>query len=343
MFEGLRKPMELIIIVVTLLSYGCPVQAIVQAFGLDERTVAEWRDRAGVQCQKVHQALIEQGQLDLMHVQADEIRVKGRKMIGWMALAMMVSTRLWLGGVVQMSRNRSLADRLITQVRHCASGLRPLLVLTDGWSAYPGSIRRAFREKVKRTLGVGRACLQVWPDLHIGTVIKRTENKRVVEITRRMAHGMLAQAEQLLERSGGGSVLNTAFIERLNGTFRERLASLTRKCRHASSRLQALHTGMYLIGCTYNFCIVHQELSKAKHWGTACTPAMASGLTDHVWSVGELVCYKVAPPPWIEPKRRGRPKKQEEQTVRATKRQRLRPHARPLLRLRKGVFCSTTG
>ena len=46
MFEGLRKPVDLIVIVVTLLSYGCPVQAIVHAFGLDERTVADWRDRA---------------------------------------------------------------------------------------------------------------------------------------------------------------------------------------------------------------------------------------------------------------------------------------------------------
>src|SRR5258706_10474485 len=57
MFEGLRKPSELIIIVVTLLAFGCPVQAIVQAFGLDERTVASWRDRAGKQCQRVHQAI----------------------------------------------------------------------------------------------------------------------------------------------------------------------------------------------------------------------------------------------------------------------------------------------
>jgi len=66
MFSGLRKPMELIVIVVTLLSYGCPVQAIVQAFGLDERTVASWRDRAGAQCKQVHQALIETGKLDLV-------------------------------------------------------------------------------------------------------------------------------------------------------------------------------------------------------------------------------------------------------------------------------------
>src|SRR2546421_2796000 len=96
MFEGLRKPQTLIVIVVTRLSYGCPIQAIVQAFGLDERTVASWRDRAGQQCQRVHQAVVEQGCLDLVHVQADEIRVKARGMVAWMGLAIMVSTRLWL-------------------------------------------------------------------------------------------------------------------------------------------------------------------------------------------------------------------------------------------------------
>ena len=48
MFEGLRKPVDLIVIVVTLLTYGCPIQAIVHASDLDERTVADWRDRAGV-------------------------------------------------------------------------------------------------------------------------------------------------------------------------------------------------------------------------------------------------------------------------------------------------------
>ena len=117
MFEGLRKPKTLIVIVVTLLSYGCPIQAIVQAFGLDERTVASWRDRAGKHCQQIHEALVQQGQLDLLHVQADEIRVKGHKMIAWMGLALMVPTRLWLGGVVSLTRDRSLADRLLSQVR----------------------------------------------------------------------------------------------------------------------------------------------------------------------------------------------------------------------------------
>jgi hypothetical protein len=330
MFEGLRKPMEVVVIVVTLLSYGCPVQAIVHAFGLDERTVASWRDRAGAQCEQVHHALIETGKLDLVHVQADEIRVKGRNMIAWMGLAMMVSTRLWLAGTVSVTRDKGLADALLHQVRRSAQRLRPLLVLTDGWAAYPGSIRRAIRSKVKTLAGVGRASLEVWPQLYIGTVIKRTEKKRVVEITRQMAHGLLEQAEQLLQVSGGGSVLNTAFIERLNGTFRERLASLTRKSRHAASRLQALHTGMYLIGCTYNFCCAHQELSKAHHWGRACTPAMASGLTDHVWSIGELLRYKVAPSPWVDPKRRGRPRKATGLDPIVPKRPRGRPRKHPL-------------
>jgi len=343
MFEGLRKPMELITIVVARLAYCCPVQAIVHAFGLDERTVAQWRDRAGQHCQRVHEAMVEQGQLDLVHVQADEIRVKGRKMIAWMGLAMMVSTRLWLAGRVRMSRDKRLADALLEQVRRAAQILHPLLVLTDGWSAYPASIRRAFREKVKETARRGRARLCIWPELHIGTVIKRSKNKRVVEITRQMAHGLLEQAEHLLQRSRGGTMLNTAFIERLNATFRERLASLTRKNRHAASRLHTLYTGMYLIGCTYNFCVLHQELSKEKHWGKACTPALACGLTDHVWSFSELLSYKVAPPPWVEPKRRGRPPKQTGLSATPTKGQSRPASSRPLVRLRKGVLCSTTG
>ena len=332
LFAGLRKPMEVIVMVVTLLAYGCPVQAIVHAFGLDERTVARWRDRAGAHCEQVHHAVVEQGDLDLMHVQADEIRVKGRGMIVWMGLALMVSTRLWLGGVVSVHRDRRLADRVVQQVRACCRPLQAILVCTDGWAAYPGSIRRAFREKIKKTAGRGRACLQVWPQLCIATVIKRTQKKRVVEVIRKMTLGTLQQANALLQASLGGTVLNTAFIERLNGTMRERLAALTRKCRHAAGRLTALHTGMYLLGCTYNFCWPHHQLSRTapdevtgKRAWQACTPAMASGLTDHVWSVFELMSYKVAPLPWTAPKRRGRPRTRPEPDPASPKRSRGRP------------------
>ena len=334
MFEGLRTAPEVVIIVVTLLAFGCPVQAIVQAYGLDERTVAAWRDRAGKQCQRVHQAIVEQGRLDLIHVQADEIRVKARGMVVWMGLAMMVSTRLWLGGVVSRTRDTSLADQLLRQVRACSRAACALLVCTDGWAAYPNSIRRAFRDKVKRTVGRGRASLQVWSGLHIGTVIKHTVNKRLREVVRQMSHGSLEQALRLLQRSVGGSLLNTSYIERLNGTFRERLATLTRKCRHAAHRLQALETGMYLIGCTYNFCCVHHELSKQGE-GEARrvlgqTPAMASGLTDHLWRFSDLLRYKVVPAPWVEPKRRGRPRTKPLLESNMPKRPRGRPRKIPV-------------
>ena len=162
MLEGLRKAEELMVIVVTLLAYGCPTQAIVHAFEIDERTVARWQERAGVHCQRVHYDQVVQGKLDLHHVQADEIRGKGCQMIPWIAMAMMVSTRLWLGGVVSLRRDRRLADQLLQMVKTCCLPLRAVLVLTDGWSAYPGSIRRAFREKVKKTAGPGRCHLQAW-------------------------------------------------------------------------------------------------------------------------------------------------------------------------------------
>jgi hypothetical protein len=113
MLEGLRKPEVLILTVVILLCYGCPPQAIVHAYGLDERTVARWQKRAGDQCQRIHQAVVMQKELDLEHVQADEIRVKGCKKIPWIAMAEMVKTHLWLGGVVSLTRDRHLADQLM--------------------------------------------------------------------------------------------------------------------------------------------------------------------------------------------------------------------------------------
>ena len=72
-------------------------------------------------------------------------------MIAWMGLALMVSTRLWLGGVVSVTRDSKLADQLLRQVRACVRAAGALLVATDGWQAYPNAIQRAFREKVKRT------------------------------------------------------------------------------------------------------------------------------------------------------------------------------------------------
>jgi transposase-like protein len=89
----LRTPAETVSLVVTLLAHGCPLQAIVVAFGYDERTVACWLARAGGQGRAVQEHLVEPPR-DLGQVQADAIRVKKQGGIVWRALALMVSTRL---------------------------------------------------------------------------------------------------------------------------------------------------------------------------------------------------------------------------------------------------------
>jgi transposase-like protein len=96
-FYRLRTAADVVTLVLTLLSHGCSIQAIVAAFGVDERTEAAWVSRAGQHCQQVHQHLVQQGQVDLQHVQADELWVKlvGRRV--WMAMALAVPSRLWLG------------------------------------------------------------------------------------------------------------------------------------------------------------------------------------------------------------------------------------------------------
>ena len=332
--EGIRKPEELFVTVISLISWGCPTQAIVHTYDLDERTVGNWQQRAGRHCEKVHQDQIEQGKLDPKQGQADEMRIKARGVILWMAMVMVVPTRLWAGGAVSKTRDSKLIDRLMYQFRRCCQDVCAILICTDGFAAYPKSIMRAFREKVKKTPGRGRCCLEIWPDLQIGTVIKRTVKRRLQEVIRQVTHGTEERVQELLQLSKGGSMLNTSYIERLNATFRERLASLTRKCRHAVSKEATLHAGMYLIGSTYNFCIPHQQLSQALDlggFGYLCTPAMASGLTDHVWSVKELLLFKVAPPPLPLLKKKGRARTKFTQNTSVPK--------KPVVQMRKGVLC----
>src|SRR5215217_770664 len=118
-YYRLHKPMELMTLVLTLLTHGCPLQAIVAAFRLDERTVADWQQRAGQHAQRFHELHVQQGQVRAQHIQADELWVKmvGRKV--WMAMALAVESRLWLGGVISARRDLALITTLVQMVRSC--------------------------------------------------------------------------------------------------------------------------------------------------------------------------------------------------------------------------------
>jgi transposase-like protein len=307
-FYRLRTPAETVVLVLTLLAHGCPLQAIVVAFGFDERTVAAWCARAGHQGQAVQEHLVEQP-CDLGHVQADEIRVKTQGGIVWMALAMMVKTRVWLAGEGSAQRDLPLIRRLIERVRRCAAR-RPRLICTDGLVSYIRAIRETCRDPMHPGPG-GRPRLRPWRNVLLAQVVKRYERRRVVATERRMIDGTPARVETLRRRSPGDGVITTADLERLNATFRERLASLTRRGRALARRMQTLQHGMYLIGTVYNFCTYHESLRLAtpgtgRQW-VPRTPAMAAGITDHGWSVHELLSYHVPPPRWTPPKQRGRP------------------------------------
>jgi transposase-like protein len=298
-FYRLRTSAETVVLVVTLLAHGCPVQAIVAAFGFDERTVAAWWARSGRQGQTVHEYLVEQPR-DLGQVQADELRVKKQGGIVWMALAMMVKTRLWLGGEVSAQRDLPLIRRLIERVKRCAAH-RPLLVCTDGLVSSIRAIRETFRDPVQTGKG-GRPRLRPWRNVLIAQVVKRYERRRVVETERRILDGTPARVETLRRRSQGDGVINTAYIERLNATFREHLAPLARRCRALARHTLTLHEGMFVVGTVYNFCTPHESLDPARKM----TPAMAAGITDHCWTMHELLSFQVPLPCWAPPKRRGR-------------------------------------
>ena len=307
-FYRLRTSKDLVVLVVTLLAFGCPIQAIVVAFGLDERTVVDWQERAGRQCEKVHEHLVEQPR-DLGQVQGDEIQVKVQGDIVWMAMALQVSTRLWLGGVLSACRDTALITALMQKVRACAL-CRPLLFCIDGCHAYIKAIHSVFRERI-HTGKVGNPRLRPWDGILMAQVVKQYTGKRVVAIERRLVQGTMEQVQALLLRTQGGGTINTAYIERLNATFRSRIAALVRRGRALARQTATLHCSMYLVGSVYNFCTYHRSLRVAIPLpGNRChrvsrTPAMAAGLADHRWTVEELLSFRVPLPRWTPPKRRG--------------------------------------
>ncbi len=311
-FFRLKTAADLVTLVLTLLCYGCPLQAIVAAVRLDERTVAAWQARAGQHCQQVHEHLVQHGQVDLGHVQADELWVKlvGRKV--WLAMALAVPSRLWLGGVVSPQRDGALIRRLVERVRACASRL-DILVCVDGLSSYVTAFRRGFRSPV-RTGRPGRPRLVLAEGFLLGQVVKRYAQRCVTAVEQRVVCGTAAAITAVLVATKSGTLINTAYIERLNATFRSRLVPLVRRGRALARTEAALTAGMWLVGCAYNFCWYHDSLRReaplgtGRHW-QELTPAMAAGLTDHPWTMSELLSYRVPLPAWVAPRRRGRPPK----------------------------------
>ncbi len=282
---GLKHPTWLVIVVLTLLAAGCPLPAIVFAFGLDERTVAAWQRKAGQHAKAIQEQVVCQGQVDLGQVQGDELYVKTQSGTVWMATAMSVFSRLFLWGAVARQRDTTLLMQVVQHVRAAAQLGQPILWAVDGFVAWITAIRRVFRDPL-RTGKRGRPPLAVWSDLHIVQVVKQYEGRRLTSVQRRLVHGCMRCAEAIMQATQVHvGVINTAYVERLNATFRTWLPALTRRTRTPARHMVHLEAAMFWMGTVYNFCRVHTTLNG--------TPAMAADLTGHVWSVDELLRYRL--------------------------------------------------
>ena len=281
---GLKHPLWLVGVVLALLATGCPIPAVVFAFGLDERTVADWQAKAGRQAKTVHEQLVCQGAVDVGQVQADELYTKTQAGSVWIATALSVFSRLWLWGAIGWNRDAALLEPVIEQVQAAAQRGRPILFAVDGFKAYVTTILKVFRDRLY-TGKRGRPRLLVCEDLHVVQVVKQRVGRRLVSITRRLAYGSLTQAEAIMHATQVElGRINSAYIERLNATLRTWMPALVRRTRTPVGRREQLEAALFWTGCVYNFCHVHATL--------AGTPAMAADLTDHVWSIDELIRYR---------------------------------------------------
>ena len=220
------------------------------------------------------------------------------------------SSRPWLGGVVRVQRDRGLIHTLLQGVRACGA-FEALLLCTDGLPAYPKQALKVFSEPL-RTGKPGRPRLLLPEGVMVAQAIKRhAARRRVIGVHRRIVRGTQVEVQARLRSTQGGTtaVINTAYIERLQATFRSRLAPLVRRTRAAARQRATLEAGMWLVGTVYNFCRAHRSLrlpcngTVEGQW-VERTPAQAAGLTDHPWSLHELLSFTV--PPAAPPKRRGR-------------------------------------
>jgi hypothetical protein len=147
------------------------------------------------------------------------------------------------------------------------------------------------------------------PELLYAQVVKSYRRRRLVGVTHRAVFGTRLALAQVLAQCGW--TINTAFVERLNLDIRQCVSAVGRRVNTLCQGETGLRDQLALFQVYRNFVLPHASLRQAltepiptngtgsaKVW-RPCTPAMAAGLTDHVWSLTEVLCYRV--PPWPQP------------------------------------------
>lgn len=182
------------------------------------------------------------------------------------------------------------------------AGRTDLLLTSDEHGPYETAIREVYGERTPEPEGdPGRPDEPPPPlpeSLCYATVQKTRQKGRVVRVVRTIVFGTAALLAALLARSLASTTINTSFVERHNGTDRHQNARKGRKTYCFSKEVDAHDAVSFFVAFSYNFCWPVRTLRERT--GTVVaprTPAVAAGLTDHVWSVAEWLTYPARPGP----------------------------------------------
>jgi len=327
-FHGKQVPVELIVHVLACLAEGLGIRATARVFAVAPNTVLAWLVEAAEQltafsasflCElHVTQLQLEELYAVLSAVRDGEItQAKAIKRLSrsphWVWVAIDPVTKL-LVALDAGDRSLAMAQRFI---HHVAQVLAPdcaPLFLTDGFHEYATALLTHYGYWVQpeRHQSRGPVPKPRWiplPQLLYAQVIKTTRRRRLVRISRRVVFGTLEAVNQVLVPLGWQ--INTSLVERVNLSLRQHVAAIGRRTSTLCKGEAGLGQQLTLYHMYYNFVLPHASVrqpmaepvatkgnSSAKQW-RPCTPAMAAGLTDHVWSLREVLLFRV--PPWPQP------------------------------------------
>jgi IS1 family transposase len=327
-FHGKQVTVERIVHVLACLAEGLGIRATARVFEVAPNTVLQWLGEAAEQLRafsasflcEVH---VEQLQLDELYavlrqvkageISDDEAIERLERSPYWVWTAMDPRSKLLV--VVDVGcHTLAMAQRVLHQlVEVLAPGCVPVF-LTDGFKEYKSAILAHFGSwmQPERRRDKGPKPRPRWaplPELLYAQVVKSYRRRRLVGVKHRVVFGTQLAIEQVLAACGW--TINTAFIERLNLEIRQRVAALGRRVNTLCQGEAGLLDQMVLFQTYYNFVLPHASLRQplpvaeathgrgsTKMW-RPCTPAMAAGVTDHVWSLKEVLLSRV--PPWPQP------------------------------------------
>ncbi len=328
LFHGKCAAVELIVRVIACLAEGLGIRGTARVFEVDPNTVLQWLVEAAEQLRAfsqhfLHGIRVRQVQLDELFAllsavkdgavsEADAIE-RLERMSQWVWVAMDPESKLLLAIDVG-DRTLAMAQRFVHHVVQLLAPDCAPLFLTDGFRAYMTALLTHYGSWVQppRRQDKGPAPKPRWmpmPQLLYAQVVKTVRRRRLVRVCHRVVFGTLETVNAVLAPLG--CQINTAFIERLNLTIRQHVAAVGRRvstlCKHEAGLRQQL--ALYHV--YHNFCLPHASLRQpllqprptqghgsAKTWQPR-TPAMAAGLTDHVWTLREVLLFRV--PPWPQP------------------------------------------